>query len=105
MKNKKTTLISTILAALSLGLSVIAIIFALVAHTNLQDTRKDVFIMNTQSHYEISKLSFCVIHEIPQCDDANITDWNNSHPEKAFTLKSFQQLTEDGIAEYETSRQ
>ena len=103
-KNKNNTLTSVALAFLSIAISVVAIVFVSVLHTNLQDTRKDLLIINTQSQHKINRLTFCLDNKIVQCSDTNIESWNTSHPENTITIKSFQQLTEEGIAEDEASR-
>ena len=101
MKPRKVT--PTIIALLALVISITSTASTYLLSTQLQDSRKDTFISNAQQGYNIGKLEFCINHSIAPCDDTTIATWNDIHPDEQLLLKTYQQIIEDGIAEYETS--
>lgn len=96
--------IAVIVASFALVVSVVLTVSMYLLSTQLQDMRKDSFITNAQLGYTSSKLQFCVDNGITPCDDAAITAWNELHANGQFSVKTYQQITEDGITEYEASR-
>lgn len=100
---KPRTVAPTIIALLALVISIASTASTYLLSTQLQDSRKDTFISNTQQEYNIGKLEFCINHSISPCDDTTIATWNDIHPDEQLFLKTYQQIIEDGIAEYETS--
>lgn len=71
--------------------------------SQLQVDRKESFISNSRQGYELSKFQFCVNHQISPCDDAVLQTWSETHPDNAFVTKTYQQVVENGISEYEAS--
>lgn len=97
--NKQSLLITGV--TLSLLLSIALTIIVTINHAHYQDFVKDTYINNTQSVYFSQKLEFCINNSIMPCNDQSLTNWNNSHPEKTFDVKTFKDLVEEGIDQYE----
>lgn len=100
----KTNKVTVIVASFALVMSVVLTVFIYLLSIQLQDMRKDSFISNAQLGYNSSKLQFCVNHGVTPCDDTAITTWNDTHSNEQFSIKTYQQIVEDGITEYEASR-
>lgn len=104
MKNKsKLTLFIT--GGSLLVILLVVIITGYLLLSKLEDNRKDWFIGNARQGYALQKLEFCHNNTIVPCDDEHITDWNKAHSDTPFVLKSFNQVIEQGIEEYNLSRQ
>lgn len=99
----KTNKITFLLSTLALLLSFAALVSIYVLLIQLENTKKESLIHDTLSGYNMSKLEFCVNHAIRPCEDPSITTWNQANQTEQFSLKTFQQLVEQGIGDYNTS--
>ena len=99
----KTNKITILLSTLALILSFTALASIYLLSTRLEDAKKESFIHDTLSGYNMSKLEFCVNHAIRPCEDPSITTWNQANQTEQFSLQTFQQLVEQGIGDYNTS--
>ena len=102
MKTKENIL-PTVIALVALGVSLALGFFVLFSLTQARDWRKDFFITNAQLGYKSDRLQFCVNHKIAPCEDSDVTTWNQAHPGEQFEVKTFQQVTEGGIGDYNAS--
>ena len=66
--------------------------------------RKDHLIDMTRYDYITGRLEHCINQSIIPCNDESISMWNTTHPDTTFTLKTDQQITEEGIDAYNTER-
>lgn len=89
--------LSALAVVVSIGLGV----FTFYLSGQIQDLRKDQFIGSSQSNYTVSKLEFCINNTITPCDDTHIGDRNKD----TFGLKTYQTLVEEGVSDYNASRQ
>ena len=53
----------------------------------------------TELSYEVTKLNFCINHQLDECTDSAIQEWNTSNTSNQFSLKSYQELVEQSIDE------
>lgn len=93
--------LSALAVVVSIGLGV----FTFYLSGQIQDLRKDQFIGSSQSNYTVSKLEFCINNTITPCNDTHIGDWNKANTKDTFSIKTYQTLVEEGISDYNASRQ
>lgn len=104
MKQKNTITPSIVLASISFALSLVLAVCVYFYTNKVNDAQKDSFISNAQLSYSINKLEHCLNNDIKPCNDEAISTWNDSHVEDSFSLKSYQQIIESGIDEFEATK-
>lgn len=99
MKNIPLTIsIITLTIALILSVSLY------VLYSEFQDFKKDQFIYSAESSYAQSKLEFCIDNSVAPCEDATISEFNESTNTQKFEFKSYEDIVEDGITQFELSQ-